>query len=247
MKRNFDFKEFDKEGHETLDAIAEADKLNAWMYNTIKPYCNGRILEVGSGIGNISEFFLTDGFDITLSDIRDSYIALLKENFLSHPHLLGVENIDIVHPDFDNKYKQLIGTYDTTFALNVVEHIENDRLAISNTRKLLKPGGKMIILVPAYQALYNRFDEELYHFKRYSERDLTSLFRASDLNVIKSFYFNFMGIPGWYISGKLQKHKTIPKGQMKLYNYFVPVFKLIDRLVMNRIGLSVVAVGKKTN
>jgi len=55
-----------------------------------------------------------------------------------------------------------------------------------------------------------------------------------------------MGIPGWYISGKLQKNKTIPKGQMSLYNKFVPVFKLVDKLLFNKVGLSVISVGIKS-
>jgi len=55
-----------------------------------------------------------------------------------------------------------------------------------------------------------------------------------------------MGIPGWYISGKLQKNKTIPKSQMSLYDKFVPLFKIVDRVVVNKIGLSVISVGVKS-
>ncbi len=54
-----------------------------------------------------------------------------------------------------------------------------------------------------------------------------------------------MGILGWYISGKLQKNKTFPEGQMKLYNNMVPLFKIIDKIFLNSIGLSVITVGKK--
>jgi hypothetical protein len=54
-----------------------------------------------------------------------------------------------------------------------------------------------------------------------------------------------MGIIGWYISGKIQKNNTIPAEQMGLYNKLVPIFKIIDKLVFNKIGLSNIAVGIK--
>ena len=58
MKKEFEFTENDYVGEKTLDVIAEADKFNDWMYNTIKPFINGKVLEIGSGIGNISKFLL---------------------------------------------------------------------------------------------------------------------------------------------------------------------------------------------
>lgn len=239
---DFQFKEIDKEGWETLEAIAAADRFNEWMYETIRPFCAGRILEIGSGIGNISKYFVSAGANITLSDIRPVYCELLRKHF---PSVQDIVMLDLVDPAFETAYAQHIGTYDTVFALNVVEHIENDPLAIRNCYKLLKPGGRLIVLVPAYAQLYNRFDRELEHFRRYTRKKLNALLADERFVIEHSQYFNFMGIPGWYISGKLQRNKTIPKSQMSFYNKLVPVFRLIDRVIFNRIGLSVISVGKK--
>ncbi len=49
-------KEIDIEGEDTLIAIAKADKFNFWMYSQLRPFLQGNILEIGSGIGNISDF-----------------------------------------------------------------------------------------------------------------------------------------------------------------------------------------------
>lgn len=54
-----------------------------------------------------------------------------------------------------------------------------------------------------------------------------------------------MGIFAWFISGKLQGNKTIPQGQMKLYNLLVPFFRIIDILTFRRVGLSTIVVGQK--
>jgi SAM-dependent methyltransferase len=241
----FDFKEVDQEGLETLEAISKANHFNEWMYQTIRPHLSGHILEVGSGIGNISRLFLRDGHRITLSDVRDNYCQALERAFANEANLDGILHLDLVHADFEQQYAPHIGTFDSVFALNVVEHIENDALAIANTMRLLKPGGRMVILVPAYQWLYNRFDKELYHYRRYTARSLGALYRQNGLRVDKTFYFNTVGMAGWFYSGRVLNKKTIPRGQMSLYNKLVPVFKVIDKLVLNKTGLSVVAFGSK--
>ena len=66
-----------------------------------------------------------------------------------------------------------------------------------------------------------------------------------NFKIIHEQYFNAMDILGWYISGKLQKNDTIPERQMGLYNKLVPIFKIIDKMVFNKFGLSNIAVGKK--
>ena len=237
----FKFKEEDATGFETLDVIADADRFNAWMYQTILPYCHGDILEIGSGIGNISNFFVSAQSSIVLSDIRSNYCEMLSTKFPD----AEVINLDLVHPDFDDAYKLLLGKFDTVFALNVVEHIKNDVLAVGNCAKLLKPGGTVVVLVPAYQLLYNRFDRELEHFRRYTRKSLKQLFTTNGFQITASRYFNAMGILGWIVSGGFLKRKTISGNHMALYDKLVPVWKVLDVLLLRRIGLSVIVVGRK--
>lgn len=242
MSSKFEYKEVDSEGLEILDVISQAGKFNHWMYSTIRPYCSGRILEVGSGVGNISQFFVSEKADIVVSDIRENYREILKNKFKLPDS--NVINIDIAHTAFEKEYAHLIGTFDSVFALNVVEHIEDDNLAISNMMKLLKKGGKLLVLVPAYQALYNGFDVTLEHYRRYNETNLTALMHKHG-KPITSFYFNAIGIAGWWVSGSVMKNKSIPEGEMKLYNTLVPIFKIVDRVLFNKIGLSVICVIEK--
>jgi len=239
----FEFKAIDKEGMETLEAISQAKRFNRWMYETIKPFCQGRVFEIGSGIGNISQQFIDDGRKITVSDIRDNYCDYLTNHF--GDKVEDVINMDITDPDFDTKHKDLMGTFDSVFALNIVEHVKDDKLAIANAKKLLKTGGNLIILVPAYQWLYNRFDKELEHYRRYTIDSLSELFTVNGLKITHKQYFNFFAIFGWWFSGSVLKKKTIPEGQMKLYDSLVPVFKLIDKIVLNKMGISAIVVGEK--
>lgn len=242
-EKHFHFVEEDQVGKQTLDVIAGADRFNRWMYKSIVRHCRGEILEVGSGIGNISRFFLEDGYSITLSDIREGYCTRLKEGFQHFPNLKGVVRMDLVDPAFDQQFSHQLGKYNTIFSLNVLEHIKDDHQAIQNARKLLQPGGRLIILVPAYQKLYNQFDKGLGHYRRYTKSSLRKVFENNGLEVIHARYFNFIGVLGWFVSGKLQKNDAIPQGQMNLYNRLVPLFQLLDRVILRSMGLSVIVVG----
>ncbi len=243
--RKFRFREHDAVGSETLEAIGKARRFNRWMYETIKPWCSGDIMEVGSGHGNISEFFITDHARITLTDIRENYCEKLTSRFSDAESLQGVVQMDLTDPEFEIKHQNLFEKFDTIFALNVVEHIEEDKMAVANCKKLLKKGGMLIILVPSYQSLYNNFDVDLGHFRRYNIASLSSLFEANQLEIIQKQYFNFAGMFGWFFSGRILKKKIIPTGQVKIFDLLVPIFKIGDRIVLNSMGLSTIIVGRK--
>ena len=138
-------------GTDTLEVISDADNFNQWMYQTIRPYCKGNILEIGSGIGNISQFFVKDGAEITLSDFDSSYFPRLKQKLGEKQNLKGIHQIDFSVKNPEERYPDLVGKFDTVFALNVVEHIEDHQQALINANTFLRSGGNVVILVPAFQ------------------------------------------------------------------------------------------------
>ena len=235
----------DPVGSETLGNIGQADVFNRWMYSAIEPYLHGKILEVGSGLGNISYFLLEDKQNVTLSDLRPEYCTYLTEHFKNKKSLDGVLKIDIAEKNFDSLYKHFLGTFDSLLALNVIEHIEDDSSALQNCKKLLKEHGTLIILVPSYQWLYCRFDRELGHFRRYNRNSLRKLTDTGGLKAEKMFNFNATGVAGWLLFGKLLNNRQIKEGQMKLYDNFVFLFRIIDTILFHRFGLSLIVIGKK--
>jgi len=235
----------DLTGEATLDVIAQAHRFNRWMYSTINPFCHGRIFEIGSGTGNISRFFIEDHQQIMLSDFRKDYCNNLSAKFGNSPGVQGIEVLDLTDPGFDARFARHFGKFDTVFALNVVEHIQDDVLALKNCYKLLANGGQVVILVPSYRKLFNGFDRELGHYRRYTKSSLSRVFARTGFQVVHKQYFNFTGIFGWYLSGNILKKKIIPGKQMSLYNSLIPVIKIIDKIVLSRAGLSTIMVGRK--
>jgi len=228
----------------TLQHLSEAKQLNQWMFDTIRPFVKGPVLEIGSGIGNISSLFVENGIPIHLSDLESKYCEVLRGKFEGEPLVKGVKQIDLSHPDFENRYAKLLGQFGTVFALNVVEHIPNDKLGIANAKLLLKTRGRLIILVPAYTALYNDLDVHLDHFRRYNRESLKKLL-SKDFEILNTQYFNLAGIVGWWLSGTVMRKKTLPEGQLSLYDKLVPLFRVADAMTFKQVGLSVIAVGRK--
>lgn len=232
-------------GEQTLAALSKARAFNEWMGEQIIPWVKGDMLEIGSGIGNLSELFLQKNFKVTLSDLNPKYCDSLKESFGHFHNCSGVKSIDMSLPSFEEEYKEDLSGFDSIVALNVIEHIKDDHLALVNCAKLLKPGGRGIFLVPAFGFLFNRFDRELGHYRRYTSRTLREKMEHAGFRIIHQQYFNMPAMFGWFISGSVLKNKIIPEGQLELYNRLVPVFRTVDKLFRRRMGLSVIAVGEK--
>ena len=168
----------DPVGFKTLENFSGVPAINRWLYQNISDEIQGRILEIGSGIGNISGMLLKDFSEVTLSDLRPEYCRILEKKFPDDSHLQGIYALDLSLPDFKTTYAHLLEKFDTVIALNVIEHIPDDLAAVNNAKALLREKGKLIILVPAFPALYNSLDRELGHYRRYKKAELGKLFET---------------------------------------------------------------------
>ncbi|HRP56399.1 class I SAM-dependent methyltransferase [Agriterribacter sp.] len=233
---------YDKDplGSKTLETISNASNFNQWMYAEIKPFLKGEILEIGSGIGNISRYVIADGFKITLSDFNPGYYQWLKEKFSDSQYVQNIMQIDLLHPDFQKKYSFLYEKFDSVFLLNVIEHIEDDITAVKNCKFLMKPNGHLVLLAPAYNWLYCRFDRELGHYRRYTLHSMKHILKCNGLHIHSGSYFNSAGITGWLFFGKIMNNKMIGNGEMSVFNRIVPIARILDKLTAKKIGLSVI-------
>lgn len=232
-------------GLETLRSFEQAEAFNRWLFESARPPADGHLLEIGSGIGNISRYLLGTGAQVSLSDLNPQYCDVLEKKFAGNPRLDGIFQVDLAAPDFGTRYQNLLNRFDAVVALNVVEHIADDVQALRNCRMLLKDGGSLVILVPAYGFLFNGMDRELGHYRRYTKKKLAKVLGQAGFNEAELNYFNFAGIPGWLFTGFLLRKKIIPDWQLRLFNRLVPFFRLIDKVLARKAGLSVIGKGKK--
>ncbi len=151
-----------------LDAFANAPNFNRWMADTIQPYIGKRVLEIGAGMGNLTRLLVAGRKRYVATDIDLEHLERLKKRLAQRPNLETAE-LNSADPEGHEAFR---GQMDTVVCLNVLEHIEDDLGALRNIRSMLEDGGRAVILVPAGQSIYNCLDEELGHFRRYSEEQL---------------------------------------------------------------------------
>jgi 2-polyprenyl-3-methyl-5-hydroxy-6-metoxy-1,4-benzoquinol methylase len=235
----------DIHGNTTLDKLSKATHFNKWIYQSIKPWMNGAILEIGSGIGTISSLLVDDGFQIMITEIDETYLEILDDKFKGLDSVFDVLRLNLVDSDFDRKFQHMFQTFDTVIAINVMEHIEDDLTAIQNAQKLVKKEGSLIVLVPNSEFLYNGLDRNLSHFRRYNKNKIGNLFHAAGLLPERFFYFNAIGVVGWIFSSGILRNKTIPSSMISIFEFLIPLTSWLDVLFKNRFGLSIIAIGKK--
>jgi SAM-dependent methyltransferase len=95
---------------------------------------------------------------------------------------------------------------DVVTALDVIEHVEDDARAVREMARILKPGGLMVITVPAFQALWSDWDVILHHFRRYRRRQLRDLLASAGLEVERCDYINVLVFPAVWL---LRKWRTL--------------------------------------
>jgi 2-polyprenyl-3-methyl-5-hydroxy-6-metoxy-1,4-benzoquinol methylase len=235
----------DPVGAKTLNLISRADRFNQWIYDIIKPFLKGDIFEAGSGIGNISKFIIKDQYSITLSDINENYCTYLKKNYGRFQNVKDIISIDFQHPEYQINYEGYKNRFDTIILLNVIEHLEDDNRAVSICNYMLKANGHLIILAPSYPFLFCNLDKELGHYRRYTLKQLSKVIEGNKFCLLQKTYFNFLGIAGWLVSGKILQKGILGKNEMSVFDKFVPLAKLFDKLILNKAGLSAIVFAKK--
>jgi glycosyltransferase involved in cell wall biosynthesis len=226
-------------GARILDSLASTKRFNRWMADTVRPWLGAHVLELGSGIGNMTQQLAGGRKEYVASDIEAEHLARLRVRFRGRP------NLRIRHCDLCSAadFQDLRGQFDTVVCLNVVEHVEDDLTALRNIFSALQPGGVAIILVPEDQAAYGTLDEVLGHYRRYSEAQLRTRMEAAGFRIERMLHFNRVTRPGWRINGQLLRRRSFSRFQLWVFDALVPLWRRIDTWFPWP-AVSVIAIGR---
>lgn len=223
----------DRIGKQTLEEFAQTERYNRWIMEILRPHIKGsRLLEVGCGLGNITRL-LAETCRPTALDIRPEYVSRVEKE-LKVPALCGdLSQTALFQAEFD-----------TVICLNVLEHIADQEQALANMRHALHPGGRLLLLVPAFQWLFGTVDQALSHHRRYTRRGLRRLVEGAGFNTLSSRYFNVFGIPGWFLHNRVLRRNELPLGQLRSFDRLVPLLRILDRPFRALAGISVVLIAE---
>jgi 2-polyprenyl-3-methyl-5-hydroxy-6-metoxy-1,4-benzoquinol methylase len=226
-------------GARILDSLAATRRFNRWMADTVRPLVGQRVLEVGAGIGNMTQHLARGRKTYVASDIDEEHLARLRVRFLGRPNL-SIRRCDLTNPaDFQPFHRQ----FDSVVCLNVVEHVADDLAALRNIRSALAPGGRAIILVPQDQKAYGTLDEVLGHYRRYSESELRERMEQAGFELEQVLQFNRVTRPAWRFNGRVLKRKSFSRFQLQVFDRLVPLWRRLDRFFPWP-AVSLIAVGR---
>ncbi|OGS43090.1 MAG: hypothetical protein A2539_09380 [Elusimicrobia bacterium RIFOXYD2_FULL_34_15] len=228
-------------GHFTLQLMDRMNNYNKWIINKFIKYLSGSILEIGCGIGSITQYCV-DKCDVTAVDISSEYVNIVKERF-GYSKKFRAQILDI-EKELDGSLKE--DSFDTIVCSNVLEHILDDVNALKNMNKLLKKDGHLVLLVPFGNALFSDLDKNLGHHRRYSKKDIKDKLLQAGFSIEKQFNINIIGAMGWFVTGKILKRKELNKDLLITFNFLTPLFIFIDTIVRIPFGLSIINICKKT-
>jgi glycosyltransferase involved in cell wall biosynthesis len=227
-------------GKVALDALEQAPRFNQWMYESIAPFLGSRVAELGSGRGNLSKL-LKQQREVLLTDYREDYLMELCErwNYLPSLHVASLDLTVSEQYEVLAEYKP-----DSVVCMNVLEHVEDDQGVLDSLQRVLPPGCRLVFLVPFNPKLYSEFDRQIGHFRRYQKGELEKKMQKAGFLVERQFYFNKVGVLAWRIGNTLFGQRTITSGQLKLYNFLTPLFRVLDS-ILHTAGLSTVVIARK--
>jgi glycosyltransferase involved in cell wall biosynthesis len=214
----------DEHGSQILGRMARAPRFNAWMADTIRPYCGRTVLEIGSGTGNLTRRLIPRD-QYVASDVNPLYLATLKSLTADRPYL-DVTLTDVTRGE---TFPALPGGFDTVICLNVVEHVDDDVGALRNLRAALAPGGRAVVLVPQGPEVFGTLDEVLGHKRRYTPATLAKAAADAGMEVEEIVHFNRIGRPAWWLNGKVLRRRHFGLLQIVTLNALTPLFRLVDR------------------
>jgi SAM-dependent methyltransferase len=230
----------DEIGSQTLHRIETMGRFNRWMSSVILPYVAGDVLEIGCGIGNISQFLVVNSRTVVGLDLSPEYIQYVNERLRNWTNFRGyVADITGELPS------DIAGRrFDTIVMLNVLEHIQDEHLALRKIALLCRPEGRFVCLVPAHRWLYGSLDAYLGHYRRYDKEMLRAAVARVGFQPERCFHFNAAGIPGWWLNGRVFRAKVLPANQLALYDRLVWVFRILDMAMRRRVGQSLIMVAR---
>jgi SAM-dependent methyltransferase len=142
-----------------------------------------RILDAGCGSGRNMVELARHG-TVTGVELADASVALARERGAGEV-IAG----SVLEMPFE------ADSFDLAASLDVIEHLEDDLTALRELRRVVAPGGSLLVTVPAYQWLWSGHDEINHHFRRYTRRSLQRAGEEAGWHQVRTTYFNSLLLP----------------------------------------------------
>lgn len=222
-----------------LEAMSFANNYHEWIVGELAPYLGDDVAEVGAGIGNFSALLRPHVQTLTSFEPSANMYPELARRYADD---VAVTTHNDFFGDRRDDYPE---RFDSVVYVNVMEHIEDDAGELAHVMHTLKPGGHVLIFVPALQFLYSELDRQVGHHRRYHKKPLAAMVSSAGFRVVSNRYFDSLGVIPWYLAFTLMK-RQISGGNVSAYDRFaVPVVRAIEKVINPPFGKNLLLVAQK--
>lgn len=229
------------DGHD-LEALFEAPRYVKWLLGAFAPHLGGRVIEVGAGIGNVSLGWIEGASEALLVEPAENLHGRLARRVAGRPRVTtacGVlEDLDL---------PSLGAPFDAALMVNVLEHIPDDRAALSQLHGALEPGGRLLLFVPALPWLYGSLDTLVQHCRRYTRDSLGAAVREAGFEIEELRYCDVLGALPWWFVGRVLRRQHFDPASVRLYDRVgVPLTASIEARIVPPLGKSLRCIARKS-
>lgn len=222
-------------------SLARATNYNAWIAAQARPHLGRRVLDAGTGAGNLARLLLDRELVVGV-DEWDEFAEITARRFADVPNLETLR-MDLTDPGLADALAPY--RLDSAICSNVLEHIADHRAALRNLAAALAPGSPIFLLVPAFMLLFGEHDRADHHFRRYTKRSLAETVDGLPLHVERSYYMNLPGFFAWLLLGRVLR-RPLAEQDVGLYDRLIPAIRAFESRVRPPFGQSLVAVLRTT-
>ena len=168
-------------GVEELDVLANAKNYNRSLSQFVarKMQPGDHVLDFGAGIGSFSRPLADKAAVLTCLEPDDRLNTRLERDGFT----VARDAAEIID-----------GSVDYAFTLNVLEHIEDDEAAMRELHRMIRPGGRLAVYVPAFDFLYSNMDRNVGHWRRYGREELVSKLELAGFDVTRVRFADSLGV-----------------------------------------------------
>jgi SAM-dependent methyltransferase len=215
------FEGADEELQATLHSLDGAQNYARWIHALAAPYLGAEILEVGAGHGTFTGLLLSGGARVVATDLSERCVSELRARYA------GVPGVEVRQNDVAEAAEG--GPYDSIVLVNVLEHLEDDATAVKQLASALRPGGHLILWVPAFDRLYSEFDRQVGHHRRYRIAELRRLVLNAGLESTDIRYVNTVGAIAWWLVACRLGQIPTQTGRVQLFDRaVVPLLRRLE-------------------
>jgi len=222
-------------GVENLEVMAEAENYNRFLLSLVTRHLEPgrRVADFGAGTGTFALPLRRQGVDIVAIEPDAALNARLRQAGIA------AERDAAALPD---------GSLDLVYTFNVLEHIADDGAALRALARKLRPGGRLLVYVPAFAVLFTAMDHKVGHLRRYRRAGLRALVRGAGLAVDDVRYVDSLGFFATLAYRVLASggDGSLDRRAVRVYDRLIfPVSRALDVLLSRCLGKNLLLLATK--